>query len=120
MQELQSYWDRQKGDFTNVNILIKEAKRANLWIYSDGKWFSPEEFEQRCTAKDGLTNREIEVILQRAKIRDPRAGITAAHKQLDEILAKFQKDTELLRNKLSEFNKKVIDYYQNKSTGKYV
>ena len=111
-----SYYGEQKGDFTSITVLIKEARMANMWIWSRNMWFTPDEFNQLLT--DETTNDQIQRMLESAKIRDPRAGINAGFKQLDELLIKNVKETEELRNKLLEFNKRVIEYYQSKSDAK--
>lgn len=111
-----SFSGSQKGDFTSISKFIKEATIANLWIWKNNKWFTPDEFAGQFSSE--TTKHEADKMLEDAKIRDPRAGINAGFKQLDELLTKNAQETEALRNKLLEFNKRVIEYYQSKSDGK--
>ncbi|MNW19330.1 hypothetical protein D3C71_2192700 [compost metagenome] len=48
-------------------------------------------------------------------IRNPRAGIKAYYKELEERLIKMETETKALRDKGDAFTRKVLEYYQSKS-----
>ncbi|WP_421944344.1 hypothetical protein [Pedobacter sp.] len=53
--------------------------------------------------------------LEEISIRDPRSGITAAYRQLTELEEKHKVENKNLIDRIEIFNKKVIEYYQEKS-----
>ncbi|ALL06989.1 hypothetical protein AQ505_16750 [Pedobacter sp. PACM 27299] len=110
-----SHFGQQKGSFTSLLPLYKEAIRCGFWLYSKetGKWYTPEEFYQEFK-KEEYTNHRITLILENVVIRDPIGGIEAGHKQLHRLKEKNRVVEEDLEAKLEAFSKKAIDYYQKK------
>jgi hypothetical protein len=90
--------------FSSTDTLSDEASMQNMWIYDKDKhvWYTPEEF------KALYGNRKMHFKdLEHFVIRDPIAGIKAAHKEM-----KLQSTRmEELRERLHEFSIKVFKYY---------
>lgn len=90
--------------FSSTDRLHEEALQQNLWIYDKNKhvWYTPEEFKAIYGGKSKHFHE-----LEHFVIRDPIAGIKAAHKEM-----KLQADRmEELRERLHEFSIKVFKYY---------
>lgn len=95
--------------------IYNEALRAKCFIYHKEykKWYTPEEFEEKYTAVELSNGQELRLI-EELVIRDPIAGISAAHKQINTEIQNHKEKTDAALQKLNEFNKKVILYYQEK------
>lgn len=111
-----SHFGQQKGSFTSLMPLYKEALRCGYWLYSreTGQWYTPEEFYS-IYSKAEYTNHRISAILENIVIRDPIGGIEAGHKQLQKLKDKNRHDESALEAKLEAFAKKAIDYYSQKN-----
>lgn len=108
-----SHNDLQPSSFSKISPIVKEAKLQKMWLYNkfSGNWYTPEEFQQKYQNGD-YNNYDINNILENMVIRDPIAGISAFHKELDTRLEQMNIETRLLRQKGEAFEKKVIKYYQ--------
>ena len=102
--------------FSRLWYIYSEALKSNCFIFdkSINKWYTPEEFREIYEKKE-MSHTFISGLLCELVIRDPIAGIQAAHKQLDQRLEAMKKDTERDRLKLAEFTKMAIQYYQGKA-----
>lgn len=102
------YWHR-------LAHIHREAIRAGYFLYNKGSghWLTPEEFEAKYAYGD-LSNTQVVNLLESVVIRDPIAGINAAHRQLNTNLARLMSETDRERVKLEEFSKKTLQYYQAK------
>lgn len=90
--------------FSSTDTLSEEASIQNMWIYDKNKhvWYTPEEFK----ALHG--NRQMHFKeLEHFVIRDPLAGIKAAHREMQQQASRMEE----LRNRLQEFTVKVFKYY---------
>lgn len=90
--------------FSSTDALHEEASKQNLWIYDKNKhvWYTPEDFKSLY----GGQSKHFKD-LEHFVIRDPIAGINAAHKEM-----KLQSTRmEELRERLHEFSLKVLKYY---------
>lgn len=110
-----SHNDLQPSSFNRLLPLIKEAKMLRMWLFNkfSMNWYTLEEFEEKYSNTE-FNNYDINNILENMVIRDPVAGVSAFHKQLDQRLQQMNAETSSLRQKGAEFEKKVIKYYQNK------
>lgn len=90
--------------FSSTDVLHEEASKQNLWIYDKQKqvWYTPEEFKVHF----GGQSKHFKD-LEHFVIRDPIAGINAAHKEMKLQSTKMEE----LREKLHEFSIKVFKYY---------
>ena len=102
--------------FSRLWYIYSEALKCNCFIFdkSINKWYTPEVFREIYEKKE-MTHTFISRLLTDLVIRDPIAGIQAAHKQLDQRLEAIKRDTEIDRLKLAEFSKMAIQYYQAKA-----
>lgn len=112
-----SHYDVQPADFKKLMPIVKEALLHKMWLYNtySGKWFTPEEFQQAHENRE-LNNFDVRKILDHMVIRNPRAGIKAYYKELEERLVKMETETKALRDKGDAFTRKVLEYYQSKSS----
>ena len=99
--------------FSSAHHVIQEARDNYCWIFNKSslKWWTPDEFY------DAFHNADFNSIpfmrfLEDISIRDPRSGISAAFKQVDQLEEKHQKEKHDLIDRIEAFNKKVITYYQ--------
>jgi hypothetical protein len=111
-----NHHDQQRSDFKKLMPIVKEALLHKMWLYNSnsGNWYSPEEFQAAHQNRE-YTNYEIRSILENTVIRNPRAGIKAYYKELEDRLTKMEAETRALREKGEEFTRKVMAYYQDKS-----
>ncbi len=80
--------------------LYDRAKEIGAWIYDPAikRWYTPEEF-LRLYAQYYLDHK----LFYQVKLKNPVEGLDAGYKQL-----------EMLQNRLKDFSKRIIDYYQKK------
>jgi len=101
--------------FNRLWHVYNEALKSKCFIYNKNKkeWMTPEAFREKYD-NDELTHNFITRLLDDLVIRDPIAGINAAHKQMINKIDHFKTeiDKEMLR--ISEFSKTTIQYYQEK------
>jgi hypothetical protein len=88
--------------FSSTDTLSDEASMQNMWIYDKDKhvWYTPERVLKLYMATGKCILKDLEHFV----IRDPIAGIKAAHKEM-----KLQSTRmEELRERLHEFSIKVF------------
>jgi hypothetical protein len=104
-----------KEDLGRLWHVYIEALRSRCFIYNKETkaWSSPEEFKDKY-ARVELSHRQQLGLMEVLVIRDPIAGINAAHKQLTTELEKFKAQSDQDLNRLNEFSKMVLQYYQSK------
>lgn len=90
--------------FSSTDTIAEEASMQNLWIYDKDKhvWYTPEEFKAIYGSQQ-MHFKEMEHFV----IRDPLAGIKAAHREMQQQSTRMEE----LRNRLHEFTIKVFKYY---------
>lgn len=99
--------------FSDMHQVIREARDNYCWIFNKDsrRWWTPDEFYDEFHEKDFDSLRMIN-FLNDISIRDPRTGITAAFKQLNEMEIIHKAEEKAFVDRIEEFNKKVISYYQ--------
>lgn len=102
-----------KPRFSSIGHVIAEARDSYCWIFNREslRWWTPDEFYDEFHEKDQNSVKMLNFLTQ-ISIRDPRTGITAAFKQLSDMEIKHSDEKKVLINRIEEFNKKVITYYQ--------
>jgi len=103
-----------KPRFSSVGHVIAEARDNYCWIFNKEslRWWTPDEFYDEFQEKDQNSVKMLNFLCQ-ISIRDPRAGITAAFKQLLELEQKHSNEKKALIDRIEDFNKKVLVYYQD-------
>ena len=101
--------------FGRLSKIYNEAIKANCFIYNkeDKEWFTPERFKEKYQ-KENLSHSLINGLLEELVIRDPIAGINAAHKQILDRIERLNTDIEKDLIKLTDFAKMTIHYQQGK------
>ena len=109
----------KQSRFTDIHVVCREAKDNYCWIFNktSRRWWTPDEFYDAFHDKDFQSIKMLD-FLNNISIRDPRSGITAAFRQVGELEEKHKQETQELLNRIEEFNKKVIVYYQEKAKPK--
>lgn len=81
--------------------LVAEARKFNQFIFdpSDKAWYTPDEF----SGSFGKYLHGYDAIMKRVVLMDPKEGIKAGYKKLEELKAK-----------LEDLTLKTITYYQDK------
>ncbi|WP_316736298.1 hypothetical protein [Pedobacter aquatilis] len=102
--------------FTDIHSVTQNAKQAYCWIFhkTSLRWWTPDEFYDEYHDKDFMSIQMLN-FLEDISIRDPRSGISAAFKQVSKLEEKHKEETQNLIDRIEVFNKKVIEYYQEKS-----
>lgn len=102
--------------FTDIYQVIHNAKEAYCWIFNKVslRWWTPDEFYDEFHEKD-FSSIKMLSFLEEISIRDPRSGISAAFKQVQSLEEKHKQETLTLISRIEVFNKKVIEYYQERS-----
>lgn len=100
--------------FLSIGHVIHEARQCYCWIFNkeSRRWWTPDEFFTEFNHKDQNSVQMLN-FLTNISIRDPRSGITAGFKQLSDLESKQVLEKQDLINRIEEFNKKVMTYYQD-------
>jgi len=105
-----------KAGFYRLSHIYKEAIRNKCLIYhkEQRRWFTPEQFKKEYEGTD-LRHNQVTGLLEELSVRDPIAGINAAHKQINDRVEKFRSDIQGDLDRLAEFSKMVVKHYQDKT-----
>lgn len=85
----------QPISFTSLDVMVKEAKRNNCWIYGreNKKWYTPDEFHAEIT-RVIASHGQLEKRLQLYAIKDPRAGIRDRMAYVKKMVEELERFTE--------------------------